>query len=276
MTLITKLFQYFIFIPIQKIIFYSAINLKGEKFVYLFNLYSFILGSKNRISFKEKFYFCSELDWKFSHKKQGLYAYGKGFDKRKQELKTSYLIKNINFEDSDVVIDIGANNGDFYLCFENKIKYYAFEPSPTVFTNLSYNIKNQELFNKGVWKSSGKNIDFYLSDEFGDSSILPIQNFSQKVSIETTTLDIIIDNINKPIKLLKLEAEGSEPEILEGLKKNINQVRFITIDCGFERGIEQNSTISECSNYLIKNNFKMIDFAKDRVIALYENQNFLS
>ena len=274
MTVVFKLFQNFIYIPFQKLIFQSAIKLNGKNFVYLFNFYSFISGSKNRISFNKNFYFCSELDWKFSHKKQGLYAYGKGFNKRKQELKSSYLIKNINFEDNDVIIDVGANNGDFFLCFEEKIKYYAFEPSPIVFSNLSYNIKNQELFNKGVWKLSNKNIDFHLSDEFGDSSILPIKNFSQKVTIETTTLDNIIDNISKPIKLLKLEAEGSEPEILEGLKKNINLIQYITVDCGFERGIEQSSTISDCSNYLIRNNFKMLDFVSDRVVALYENQRF--
>jgi len=274
MALISKLFKYFIYFPLLKLIFYVAIKLKGKNFVNLFNLYSFLSGTKNRISFKENSYFCSEFDWKFSYKTQGLYAYGKGFQKRIQELKSSYLIKKINFMDNDIIIDIGANNGDFYLCFEKKIKYYAFEPSPAVFSNLIYNVKKQELFNKGVWKSSDKNITFYLSDEFGDSSILPIKNFSQKVKIETTTLDIIFNNINKPIKLLKLEAEGSEPEILEGLKQNINQVNYITIDCGFERGNEQSSTISDCSNYLIRNNFKMIDFSSERTVALYENQNF--
>ena len=36
-------------------------------------------------------------------------------------------------------------------------------------------------------------------------------------------------------------------------------MEYITIDCGFRRGVKQESTIAECSNYLIKNNFKMID-----------------
>ena len=72
-------------------------------------------------------------------------------------------------------------------------------------------------------------------------------------------------------KLIKLEAEGFEPEILKGLKKHLNSVEYITIDCGFERGKNQESTIAECSNYLIKNNFKMIDFGYPRIVALFKN-----
>ena len=184
---------------------------------------------------------------------------------------STYLIKNLEFKDDDIVIDIGANNGDFYLCFDKKIKYYAYEPSPVVFSNLEYNIKNQNLYNLGVSNSEGNEIDFYLSDEFGDSSILPINNYTKKITIETTTLDKEINKIQEKIKLIKVEAEGFEPEILQGLKKYLNYVEYITIDCGFERGIKQESTIAECSNYLIKNNFKMINFVAPRIVALFKN-----
>tara|TARA_B110000483_G_C18081741_1_gene498385 strand:+ start:684 stop:1067 length:384 start_codon:yes stop_codon:yes gene_type:complete len=123
----------------------------------------------------------------------------------------------------------------------------------------------------GVSNSESNNVEFYLSDEFGDSSILPINNYTKKITIETTTLDKEIDKIKKKIKLIKIEAEGFEPEILQGLKKNLNYADYITIDCGFERGINQESTIAECSNYLIKNNFKMIDFNAPRIVTLFKN-----
>ena len=93
------------------------------------------------------------------------------------------------------------------------------------------------------------------------------------IRIETTTLDKEIDKIQQRIKLIKLEAEGFEPEILQGLKKYLNYVEYITIDCGFERGVKQESTIAECANYLIKNNFKMIDFSLPRVVTLFKNLN---
>lgn len=123
----------------------------------------------------------------------------------------------------------------------------------------------------GVSNSESNNVEFYLSDEFGDSSILPINNYTKKITIETTTLDKEIDKIKKKIKLIKIEAEGFEPEILQGLKKNLNYVEYITIDCGFERGMKQECTIAECSNYLIKNNFKMIDFGYPRIVTLFKN-----
>jgi FkbM family methyltransferase len=270
----SKAYKYFIYKRLSKYIFRKAVKANRKLFVFLFNLFSILRRSNNRIFIKENFYYNKELNWRFFNKRQGLYAYGNGFKKRKEELLSAYLIKNLYFNDKDNIIDIGANNGDFYLCFEKEIKYYGFEPSPIVFSNLKHNIKNQNLYNLGVSNLEDKNIEFFLDDEFGDSSILPIDNYTNKITIETTTLDKIIHKIQKKIKLIKVEAEGYEPEILWGLKKYINEVEYITIDCGFERGIERKSTIAECSNYLIQNNFKMIDFGSPRIVALYKNLNY--
>ena len=275
MKILSKIFKYFIGNPFKKLIFLLAVKSKRENFKFFFNFYSLINFSKERIYIKNNFYFFKNRNWKFFHKKHGLDAYARGFETRKEELKFLYLIDKLEFQDNDIIIDIGANNGDFYLCFNKKIKYYGIEPSPIVFLNLKHNIKNQTLINMGVWKTSDKEIEFFLCDESGDSSIIPIKNFTEKIKIKTTTLDEIIDKIDKPIKLIKLEAEGAEPEILEGLKKNLSRVSYITIDCGFERGIEQNSTIAECSNYLIKNNFEMTNFINSRVVTLFKNKSIL-
>ena len=68
------------------------------------------------------------------------------------------------------------------------------------------------------------------------------------------TLDQIIDDANDKIKLIKIEGTGSEPEILEGLKRNIEKVEYITVDASFERGVEKEHTVNQCANYLIQNN----------------------
>lgn len=269
----TESIKTFFFYPLDRLIFNITIKTNGKIYLLLFNLFSLLKKSPNKIYCKENYYYNTEIDWRFYHCKQGLYAYGKGFKKRKNELLSTYLIKNLEFEDDDVVIDIGANNGDFYLCFDKRIKYYGYEPSPVVFSNLEYNIKNQNLYNIGLSNSADNKIDFYLKDEFGDSSILPINDYTKKISIETTTLDKEIDKIKQKIKLIKLEAEGYEPEILQGLKKHLNSVQYITIDCGFERGIKQESTIVACSNFLLKNNFEMIDFGFPRIVTLFKNKD---
>ena len=100
-----------------------------------------------------------------------------------------------------------------------------------------------------------------------------MENYTEVKNIQTITLDSIISKIQKKIKLIKIEAEGFEPEVLEGLKKYIRNVEYITIDCGFERGVNKDSTISECSNYLIKNNFEMINFSSARTICLFKNSD---
>ena len=274
MNIFSKTYNYFIYKLLAKYIFRRAIKTNRQLFVLLFNLFSIVRKSPNRISIRENFYYNTEQNWRFYNQRQGLYAYGNGFKKRKDELLSSYLIKNLEFSDKDNIIDIGANNGDFYLCFEKKIEYHGFEPSPIVFSNLKHNVKNHSLYNLGVSNIEGNNIDFFLSDESGDSSILPINNFTKKITIETITLDKIIHKIQKKIKLIKVEAEGYEPEILQGLKRYINDVEYITVDCGFERGIKMESTIAECSNYLIQNNFKMINFGSPRLVALYKNSNY--
>ena len=256
---------------VDQFIYEYAIKSNAKTFVILFNLYSRLKKSNNRINLKKNRFYNTEVDWRFSHQKQGIYAYGKGFKKRKQELLSQYLVENIKFSDDDIILDVGANNGDFYLCFDKKIKYYAYEPSPEVFSNLEYNVKGQNLFNLALSNSENKNVNFYLSDEFGDSSILEISNFTKQISVKTTSLDNEISKIQKKIKLIKIEAEGFEPEILYGLKKYLSDVEYITVDCEFERGTYNKSTLAECSNYLINNNFKMIDFGLPRVVALFQN-----
>jgi FkbM family methyltransferase len=218
MGIISKTYKYFFYRPLDRLIFYIAIKTNGKIYQLLFNLFSLLKKSPNRIYFKENYYYNTEIKWRFYHRSQGLYAYGGGFKKRKNELLSTYLIKNLEFKDDDVVIDIGANNGDFYLCFDKKIKYYAYEPSPVVFSNLEYNIKNQNLYNIGLSNSEGSKVDFYIKDEFGDSSILPINNYTKKISIETTTLDKEIDKIQQKIKLIKLEAEGLNLKFFKDLK----------------------------------------------------------
>ena len=243
--------------------------------MFFYNLISRLFyHGKNYLNHDGKRFILNEenLKWNFLYGRRSFW-YLKGTKYRGEQLHKEYKTQNIKFNTNDVVIDIGANVGDFYLGFDDKINYYGYEPSPLVFSCLKNNIKNQNLFNLGFSNIEGNTIDFYLSDEFGDSSILPIKNYTKKIIIKTTTLDKEIAKINQKIKLIKLEAEGFEPEILKGLKKYLNYIEYITIECGFERGIDQQSTIAECSNYLLKNNFKMINFGTPRMVALFKNLN---
>ena len=51
----------------------------------------------------------------------------------------------------------------------------------------------------------------------------------------------------------------------------VNKIEYITVDFGAERGINQNMTIIEVNNILLKNNFELINFSNFRLIGLYKN-----
>ena len=54
--------------------------------------------------------------------------------------------------------------------------------------------------------------------------------------------------------MFKLEAEGFEPEILEGSKQSINIVEYVALDGGEERGIAEAETLSKATNFLLAHN----------------------
>ena len=224
----------------------ALIRMRGENYVILFNLKSFIRGIDVSMSFdkQSRQYTVSakgEVRKRvFFHEKQANMAYSNGIAERGESLGKSYFLNRIKFESNDQVIDCGANVGDLYLWFENKnldINYIGFEPSPKEFECLSQNIKGQQCINVGLWDTTGE-LDFYVSSQYGDSSIIRPAIYDEIIPIRVATL---IDFVNKPVKLLKLEAEGAEPEILEGLGDKLNLIHYISADLGYERGLKNES-----------------------------------
>ena len=78
------------------------------------------------------------------------------------------------------------------------------------------------------------------------------KSYERVEKIRTITLDDYVskNNIQK-IKLLKLEGEGFEPEILEGAVKAVNLIEFIAVDGAYERGVNKEETLSFACNFLL-------------------------
>ena len=58
----------------------------------------------------------------------------------------------------------------------------------------------------------------------------------------------------KQIKLLKIDAEGYEPEVLSGSIATLSQTEYVAVDFGPERGLEQKDTIIA----IVKNKFRKL------------------
>lgn len=159
--------------------------------------------------------------------------------------KGAYDFSNIEFKEGDTVIDIGGNVGIISIYLAKKfpfLKIYAYEPVKKNYENFLTNIKLNKipdgiihLENKAVTKD-GRNVNIVTdSVNTGGSSIveLEIHNFDVDFiteNIQSTTLnDIFKDNNIKSCKLLKIDCEGSEYEILYNtntdLLKNCDHLR---------------------------------------------------
>ena len=203
-----------------------------------------------------------------------------------KRLAKNYSLEKIIFHESDIVIDCGANFGGLwiYLNLLNiPIKYICVEPGSFEFRGISKTINYQRnskihsyLINKALSSQNGKT-NFFYSEE-ADSSLIEYKGYSKKYVVETITLDSLIKELalqNKKLKLLKLEAEGTEPEVIKGGMDVIKNIEYIAADLGPERGFNQEITLKEVANILLQNNFEIIDIVYPRLCVLFKNKNLL-
>tara|TARA_X000001036_G_C20551390_1_gene754535 strand:- start:74 stop:799 length:726 start_codon:yes stop_codon:yes gene_type:complete len=184
----------------------------------------------------------------------------------------SYGLENFKINKSDLIIDCGANVGNLYLSiyrFIQTFNYIAFEPDPKVFKCLELNLdkfNNVELYRVGL-SSENKNKKFYINDDTGDSSL---EEFSTNISTEINTKKL--DSFKyEEVKLLKIDAEGHELEVLLGAKSTLSNIEYIAVDMGAEKGNDNKNTVSSVTNFLIRQNFELVNFNETRTTGLFKN-----
>ena len=264
--------------PYENLLFSRIIN--RSIFCRLANgraFFSAMLGNGYKVKFafdkKSGLYEISDKNYviKAHHEKLALWSYQRGIINRAEQMGEIYHLQNIEFGDGDVVIDCGANIGDLALYFKNHklaVEYIGIEPAPLEYECLVHNVAPMQCHNLGLWFENGS-IDFYLAGQKGDSSFIEPRHFDSVVKVETVRLDQLID---REIKLLKIEAEGGEPEVLMGAEKLLPKVEFISADLGFERGPTAESTLVPVMNFLMERNFELVAISHKRVVALFRNK----
>jgi FkbM family methyltransferase len=248
--------------------------------IYLENFVNFLRGVKAKFYFDRSgnSFYIIENNKKiaFNDKIRGIDLYRDGISKRAEFIFFSYCLDKVSFSKNDIIIDCGANYGDLYLKLSNLIEpenYIGIEPSPSDFETLKLNTdKKCRIINKGLGNTNGT-LPFYISLSEADSSFIKPNHFTKTINIPVIRLDKLIEELNlNRIKLLKVEAEGYEPEVLEGLADKIEICEYIAIDGGYERGVKNEQTFTAVTNYLLDNNFKMIDIYLPWCRALFINK----
>ena len=244
---------------------------QGALFTVLINL---LLRRKVKLKYEKPFYIGVQDEYEFYFPNKRVTRLLGGIEEQTNDIFNLYLLDKIEFEPGDTVIDCGANVGELYPGLEKSIenlKYVGFEPDPVVFKCLEKNVnsKNAKLYQQAL--SNKFSVEkLYISTEGADTSLVYLEN-KESVEVETVTLDQLeLSNI----KLIKMDAEGFELEVLQGSKNTLKSTKYVSVDFGPEKGTKGINTIPEVSNFLYENNFKMIFANTDRHIGLFKNQLF--
>jgi FkbM family methyltransferase len=142
-------------------------------------------------------------------------------------LADEYGLRQIHFDEGDVVIDIGAHIGLFSSYLARRwpgVTVFAFEPFPVNFRNCAENLRlngvtNVVLSNRAV---AGDNRRLNMATDPSNSGaasalVKTFQSHGKVSDVASVTLDEVfaVHGIER-CRLLKIDCEGMEYEILPG------------------------------------------------------------
>ena len=168
-------------------------------------------------------------------------------------------------------MDCGANIGNFsMICESLGATVLALEPDRREFSALEMNAEGRNItpLPYALWRES-KQMEFYDCNDEGDSSLIDPGGASRSYLVQAMALDELAELPDGPIKLLKLEAEGAEPEIIDGMTKSLSRISFIAVDMGPERGVSKENTVVEVNDRLTRYGFRLVAFNPVRCTGLY-------
>jgi len=192
----------------------------------------------------------SPLRWKL---------YRKGWAARLDRLEREYGVgRHATLGPGSVVLDVGANAGEFaHVCARRGASVFCFEPDPGAYSCLQKNVSELAgvvACDDVIWKENG-DIEFALAPERADSSVFAE---GPKIRRRAVTIESIASEYGlSRIDLIKCDAEGAEPEVLEGVGAAFPIVRAIALDTGPER--QGKRTNMECAAILNANGFRIVE-----------------
>lgn len=190
------------------------------------------------------------------------------------------VLKNISKINPSIIIDGGANVGDYSLMITKIIpgcKIYAFEPVESTYQKLLKNRNEHYNINpvmKGLFKENcTMEINLFNADEH--SSIYDIQGLPEKSNQKQTIElvrgdDFLIENNIDSIDFLKLDIEGAEYDALLGFENCIKsgKVKAIQFEYGYinittKKLLIDFYTFFEANDYIVGKIFpKKVEFRK--------------
>jgi len=207
-------------------------------------------------------------------RRQRHHRYENGIGVHIERLAREYGLNEARIEPNGVFLDCGANVGEMgFWAREKGMNYVAFEPEPLEARCIDLNHFGGQAKTRRValWHRR-ETLQLYSKPETADSSVIDMGTARESRSVEALPLDEVkIDFSGAGTHILKLEAEGAEPEVLDGAKETLKVLHYIAVDCGYERGRDQRHTYIDVNNRLVPIGYRPVAIDFRRGTVLYEN-----
>lgn len=168
----------------------------------------------------------------------------------------------------DVGANIGANTIPLAVNYKNT-KFYCYEPHPDVYSILKSNIKMNNLDNVmpeniAVSNTENASLKFYAQKDSSNMGLSGLKLNSdvdefKEIQVFANSLDDIFSNSPEKISLIKIDTQGTEPDVLASARNLIARDRPV-IFFEFEDEYYSDGERTE-AKYFISDLFTSLDYS---------------
>lgn len=175
----------------------------------------------------------------------------------------------------ETILEIGSRDGhDVELlrqfCNVSIIDVWISEPNPVCVNNIKQKYPYVNLVPCAVASENGlAQFNAVLSKDdvyIGQSSLLRRTdihkhqgpnwiNGNNWIDVVTMTGEKLLQLIDKPIDLMKVDVEGYAFEVLESFKDTLTSIKLIQVECEYEKFWENQKLYKEVSEYMLSKGF---------------------
>ena len=189
------------------------------------------------------------------------------------------LLKNKNFS-PNYIVDVGCGYGEWTKKLLNIFpmsNFYLYDADKNNFEKLDLLKENNKNIHFKICLLSDDNRPYKFYNMGYGSSIFEEQttHYRDIEEISSTTLNQELpDELkNQNNNLIKLDVQGSELKVLEGLKDTINSFEVIILEVSIHNYNKDSPLFDKVMNYMIEKNYRLYDLFDLK--RLGNNKSFL-
>jgi FkbM family methyltransferase len=171
-----------------------------------------------------------------------------------------------------LVVDVGANVGewtDAALTVEPRARVLAFEPGADAYNRLRDRFRTDArvtVLQRAVGARNG-DVDLHVTRHSHNVSLRPPRRSTGELyagdgwevaAVQRTNVVRLDDVIDEPVSVLKIDAQGTEREVLVGAERTLLRTAAVLMEVTFVSHYEQDSSFGELHEVMRKSGFILV------------------